>query len=247
MIKLVVFDFDGVIIDSAHECFVVCQEIVKRLGWKSIDKLEKQFLEARSFVLAAEDCYYIVRSFNDNLNIDFSNLTQEEFEKLKLKLNGDFQGFVKLFYEIRYDMQKKDIENWLKLHRLYPGVKEAFSDISKKYKIAIATTKDKKSALDLLKANGLYIKENQITGRELAHDKLTQLKILSKNLNIKPEEIFFIEDMLQNLKPCLDIGCKGALVSWGYSNKAQQEEAKKLGIFVLKPQDLIKQIPGIQN
>ena len=242
MIKLVVFDFDGVIVDSAHECFVLCKETAKRLGWKPIDKFEKQFVQARAFVQNAEDYYYITRSFNEGLKIDFSEISQEEFNSLKSKLSGDVKSFVDLFYKIRYQIQIKDIQKWYKLHKVYPGIKRAFKQISKKYPIAIATTKDRKSAGDLLDSIGLEIKEENITGRELAHDKVSQLKALSKKFKVKPAEIFFIEDMLQNLKPALATGVKGCLVFWGYSNKAQKTEAKKLGILLNKPEEIIQKI-----
>ncbi len=242
MIKLVIFDFDGVIVDSAHECFVICEEVAKRLGWKSIDRLEKQFLQARSFVLAAEDYYYIVKSFDKELNIDFSNLTQEEYEKLKISLSGNVKPFVDLFYKIRYDMQSKDMDIWFKLHGIYPGMKEAFTEISSKYKTVIATAKDTKSTFELLNSIGLELKEDQINGREFSKEKVEKIKKVIEIFKLKPEEIFFIEDMLQNLQPVLDIGVKGCLVSWGYSNKTQKEEARKLGILIEKPEEIIKRV-----
>ncbi len=49
MIKIVALDVDGVILDSVHENFIICQKVLEEKDEKLEDSLEDKFRKGRSF------------------------------------------------------------------------------------------------------------------------------------------------------------------------------------------------------
>ena len=241
-VKLIVFDFDGVIVDSVHEAYIVCLKAFERMGGKLNESpsLEENFLKARAFVIAAEDFFCILKTI-ENEGTNFNQVDQEKFDELKEKYKEGEKEFAKHFYDVRKELQEKDFEQWCQLYSAFPQAEE-IKKIAKKHKTIIGTSKDRNSTFLLLQRMGFDYKKGDITGREMGIEKTEQIQKVREKFSLKPEEILFIEDMFESVYKVQQMGVKSALVSWGYSNEKQKEEAKKLGITIIKELDVEEQI-----
>jgi FMN phosphatase YigB (HAD superfamily) len=144
-VKIIAFDLDGVVVDSLHECFIVSVKALKLMGERVENEklLWEQFKKGRCFVLAARDFYPVLKAVMENKNIDFSNIRQEDFDRLKRQYKHGIKKFDEKFYRVRSKMIEDDFESWMKLNRIYPNIAEALKYFAGKYRIAIATAKEK--------------------------------------------------------------------------------------------------------
>jgi phosphoglycolate phosphatase-like HAD superfamily hydrolase len=116
------------------------------------------------------------------------------------------------------------LDNWLKLHRFYPGVIEHLRQIiSSETIVYIVTTKEGRFAHKLLQQQGVELLITQIIGKESKRPKYQTLRILrdrhqqpGKNISI-----FFVEDRLKALQQVTqqtDLEFVNLfLADWGYN------------------------------
>ena len=232
MIKVLAFDFDGTIVDSVYESFIVALEAYRKMGFKikQTKVLENKFRKLRSLVKNAEDYYAVFEIIKKGLSID---INQKEFNTMNEKVfDNKGKKFAKLFYATRDEIKKGKEKEWLKLFTPYPKLPEHVIKLSKKYKVVISTAKDKNSVTRILKDCGIVIGEN-ILDREDSTDKRDHMEAICKNFNVKPSEVLFVDDILDQAEKVKTVGVNVAMVSWGYSNEEQRKEAKEKGIRVI--------------
>ena len=242
MIKDIAFDLDGTIIDSLHECYIMTLRSMEHMGeqFKDTKELEKKFLLGRPFVRLGSDFYVVMRMIRDGK--DFTDLTQEEFDKYLEKYADKCKEFDYNFYKNREDALKKDTEAWFSLNKLYPGLKEILGRLSKKYKIVIATAKDTESAYLQLKKLGIEIEKDDIIGKEFSLVKSEQIRHIKDKLGVEFSEIILIEDSPKQIKSMLGLGIRLAMVSWGYNTDKQRQEIRSLGVPVVDNADELEEL-----
>lgn len=245
--KIVVFDFDGVIGDSAYECYVQSIKALKDVGGKLEDskKVEQKFRQARPFVKVAEDYDVVLRMIEKNPEINFDEITQADFEKAKGNFRQEFAKFKERFLASRKEMQLRDENAWYALQKDFPGVVKSLNRLAEKFKVVIGTTKDRASTSKLLKFYGANIGEEDIVSKEIFDDKTKQMKYISIKYDVPLENLVFIDDMLEQLRPVVGIGVRPVMADWGYSTKAQKEIAIKEGIPLVGQENLAGQIERI--
>ncbi len=233
MIKVIAFDFDGTIVDSVYESFIVALGAYRKMGSKigQTKSLENKFRKLRCLVKNAEDYYTVFEIIKKGLSPD---MNQEEFNNRNERFfEKEGKQFAKLFYETRRVIKKKKEKYWLRLFTPYTRLPDFVKAASKKYKVVISTAKDKDSATRILKECGINIIGGNILDREASTDKRDHMKLICKKFNVKPSEILFVDDILDQVEKVKTVGVNVAMVSWGYSNKVQRKEAKKKGIKVI--------------
>src|SRR3989338_383874 len=97
MIKVLAFDFDGTIVDSVYESFIVALEAYRKMGFKikQTKVLENKFRKLRSLVKNAEDYYTVFEIIKKGLSID---INQKEFNTMNEKVfDNKGKKFAKLF------------------------------------------------------------------------------------------------------------------------------------------------------
>ena len=245
--KIIVFDFDGVIGDSAYECYVQSVKAFSDVGGKLEDskKVEQKFRQARPFVKIAEDYDVVLRMIEKNPEINFDEIKQADFEKAKGNFKQDFVKFKERFLASRKEMQARDENAWYALQKDFPGVVKSMNKLAEKFKVVIGTTKDKASTSKLLKFYGAKINEEDIVSKEIFDDKTKQMKYISIKYDVPLENLVFVDDMLEQLRPVVGIGVKPVMADWGYSTKAQKEIAMKEGITLVGQENLAGQIERI--
>ena len=98
-IKLVAFDFDGVIAETIKEWYFLGLKAFNHMGGDlpSSKEVGDSFRQARSFLKNAEDCYFVFKSIKEG-SVDFRTMTQERFNQLSQPffekfLNFEMNGF----------------------------------------------------------------------------------------------------------------------------------------------------------
>jgi phosphoglycolate phosphatase-like HAD superfamily hydrolase len=235
--KAIVFDFDGVVVDSAHECYIVAMKTWELMGRKiAVKNSEKIFRDARPFAHFANSFYCVLTLMSQKKKI-----TEEVIDKI-LENDDAYKEFHKLFYHQREEMKKRDMKKWLKLHTAYPGIVSAIKKLSKKYGVFIASAKDKASVMNLLESFGLNIDKENIIAKEFSTNKAEQIKFLSEKHHVPLSNMIFVEDYVNNAFKVKGIGVKVALVEWGYSTPEQRKRAKEMGMPIIKSGKIAEQL-----
>jgi beta-phosphoglucomutase len=183
MIKAVIFDLDGVIVDTAHYHFVAWKRLAKELG---ID-----FTEAENEQLKGVSR---MRSLEIILELGNLRLSQEEMERLATKKNQWFVDYI----------------NAMKPEEIFPGVKEMIESIRKNgIKIALASSsKNADTVLTLLKVKNLF--DVIVDGTMITHTKPDPeiFLLAAKKLNLPPSECLVFEDAEAGVEAALAAGMK---------------------------------------
>jgi len=256
--RLLVFDFDGVICNSFHDSLVTAidtyMELVpkhnlpvsSRLSENSIFQFEEEekefcrrFRDLMPLGNFAHDYYVILRILEQGI---FDNIkSQEDFDEFKQTCSSDMiDNYQKRFYKVRYDMQTSDPEAWAGLLPPFPGVVPAIKQLSKKFTLAIATSKDVRSVGILLKKYGLTdcFDQSNILDKDYARSKREHLATLSKRLSVDFSDISFIDDKVLHLVAVKDMGAKLYLAMWGFNTEREYEIAKSYGFRLLTLDEL---------
>jgi phosphoglycolate phosphatase-like HAD superfamily hydrolase len=127
-----------------------------------------------------------------------------------------------------------DLENWLSLHRFYPGVIAWLQRaIATGVYPIIISTKEGRFIQALLAQAGLTLPREQIIGKEIQQPKTQTLWQLlqSPPPGTDPTNLWFIEDRLKTLekvKAAPDLtGVKLFLADWGYNTTLEKEQAQR--------------------
>ena len=125
---------------------------------------------------------------------------------------------------------RENVDNWLSLHRFYPGVIEQLNHLQAlEIPWVIITTKEGRFVRALLAGQGIEFQRNQLFGKEV---KLPKYEILRRLLNETPySEIIFIEDRLNTLYSVAEYDDLRAvqlyLADWGYNTESMREMAEQ--------------------
>ncbi len=244
MIKLIALDVDGVIVDSAHEVFVVCQKALEERGEILDDSYEEKFMRGRNFLRTAKDFYGIIK-LKDK---DFDSMSQEYFNDYVNDHEEESRKMSEDFFAMRKKMQDEDYDKWFSLNRVYPGIADAIKNLSKKFSIVISSTKDFYSIYTFLERVRIDISRENIISKEISENKVDQVKIISERFAANFNEIFFIDDNPEQVKAVKKLGVNVALAGWGYTNERQKQEVREEGITILeKPGEIEKEIKRVNE
>ncbi len=228
---VVAFDFDGVIGDSVKECYV---QSLAAYGGEHSAVLEKKFREARPLITVVEHFYTVMRMIKEKPSTDFSRMTQEHFFREHEKDTAKAAEFKDRFYNQRREMQEMTPQKWRALQGAFPRMAGFIKEVQRKNHVYIATTKDKKSVMELLKSYGVNIPEENILSRDFSKKKNEQLHEIMRRSGFPPHKVLLIEDSLEQILNARKLGIKTMMVPWGYSNRSQVKEAKRKKVPIIK-------------
>jgi len=238
--KVVCLDFDGTIVESVNECYLISLEALKEMDEKleNNKKNKRKFEDSRPYANKGQDFYPLLKLIERDEQIAGRDLAaiRDKLESYNERNLERSLLFEKKFYQIRDKYQQQNLQEWVNLHSLFPvHLKKIMAD----FNVFITTTKDEKSVKLLLDHFGFNLEESKILGRETTTDKRQQMAAVKDRADVNYKQIAFTDDLLQQLKVVSELGVKRLLASWGYNTKAQRQEANERGIKVVeKPQDL---------
>lgn len=222
--KIVVFDFDGVIADSKDEVAVISSKAYEKMTGKAPPKMND---EHRGLMKTAEDIYAVFRLLSEGRELDF-----ESVKEARKNWPDECRKFMEEFYAYRYFLMENEPESWLGRVKIYKGMDAIIHNVGKKYEIFISTGRDARSVKFVLSRNGIKMKEGNVIDRNFSTDKKDHMRYIAQKSGACMEEIVFIDDILEQVSRVGELGCKVILSSWGFSSKAQLREAEQNGITI---------------
>ncbi len=254
--KIIVWDFDGVIVDSARETYVVSLESLKRhekeikeiFGSLSKEYSYEEFYLDRPYVKKAYE--YFLHAFSRSfMNKRADQLSDQERKDFYIKYKSLFERLTETFYSVRKEFQDKDMRSWYELNPVYKGIPEAMQRLKDAgFEFIVMSSKDKASIWSLFKHHGLarHFDENMIFDKTTGKDRQEQMVNVLKKVGTEMEFII-IDDLPEQLaasrivlegKKAQYIGAK-----WGYGTGWEKYPFVRI---VEKPEDLFKVIGGFK-
>lgn len=227
--KVIIWDFDGVIVDSARETYTVTMESLKRhqseisntFGSMMKDYPYNKFYSDRPFVKKAHEYFLhaISRSF---LNKAADQLSEQDRREIYDKHKPLFDKLNATFYSVRKEFQEKDINSWYELNPVYQGIPDAMQKLKDMgYEFIIMSSKDKASIWSLFKHHGLtgYFNEGLIFDKATGKDRQAQMMSVLNKIGSE-NEFTIIDDLPEQLAISRTV-MKGKKVQylvakWGY-------------------------------
>lgn len=231
---ILALDFDGVICDGLLEYFASTKRAYQQIWSDELDdNLAPSFYRLRPVIETGWEMPILLRALASGISeaeilADFQAIARQIVQSAGLepadvvqKLDGARDSWI-----------KSDLDNWLKLHRFYPGVIEHLQQvINSGITVYIVTTKEGRFAKKLLQQGGVNLPPTQIIGKESKRPKYETLRILrdrhqqpGKNMNI-----FFVEDRLPALQQVTQQAdlefVKLFLADWGYNLESDRQTA----------------------
>jgi len=248
--KLILFDFDGVIINGIDEYWfsskLACEKYLltdlQNLNINKYIEAPKIFIEIRPWVKYGWEMVLITHEIlkkHKPLNNLTKNSFLENYEKncsnLLLEYSWDSIKLQRCLDEARVFQIKNDFKKWISLHQPFNEVVNFIKCIKEKgYKIGVISTKGKTFTSKILSNLDLF--PEFIFGYE-SGTKVDIISKLSQSYDIKG----FIEDRRKTLSNILQnnqtkfIDCY--LAEWGYLKSTDKEDLPQ-GIKLLKIKNL---------
>jgi beta-phosphoglucomutase len=183
VIKAIIFDLDGVIVDTAHYHFVAWQRLAKELGVNfSLEDNERLKGVSR------------IRSLEIILEIGGITLPKEKMEEFAVLKNKWFLEYVSA----------------IKPEEIFPKVKELIIEMKKQgYKIALgSSSKNAELVLELLKIKHLFdaIADGNMITKSKPNPEIFLLA--ASKLGVSPSECVVFEDAVAGVEAALAAGMK---------------------------------------
>jgi phosphoglycolate phosphatase-like HAD superfamily hydrolase len=259
---VLVFDFDGVISDSIHDSFRTALNTYIRfkpghgfpLG-RPLDTAAQTFQFEKDHPDLFErfkriiplgnnaEHYYIMLEMLDRKE-DEGVSGQDAFDAYaKTVPVAEQKEYHRLFYETRIQLQRSDPLDWAGLLPVFPGVAAAVAELSERFILAIATSKDRFSVDLQLKTYGLetFFRPENILDKDFAESKRDHLQRLRDLHGVPFDAVHFIDDKVLHLVSAAGLGVKCYLSLWGFNTPREHALAKREG-FVLLELDQLKNL-----
>lgn len=232
---ILALDFDGVICDGLIEYFETAWRTYCQI-WlpnDSIppDKLAANFYRLRPVIETGWEMPVLIKAlllkipeekiFHEWANIAYQLLQEANITAVEIGRKVD---------KIRDEWITRDLDNWLSLHRFYPGVVEKLrSLLNSEVQPMIITTKEGRFVSQLLKQQGIELPPESIIGKESKRPKHQIIRELITAIGT-PLSLWFVEDRLKTLQLVqqqadLDT-VELYLADWGYNTAAERQAAQ---------------------
>lgn len=183
MIKAVIFDLDGVIVDTAHYHYVAWQKLAKELGITFTEK-ENEKLKGVSRM----------RSLEIILELGGISLSDEKKEELATKKNSWFVDYIEA----------------IKPEEIFKGVKQMLNSLRENgYKVALASSsKNAETVLRLLEIKGFF--DAVVDGTMIIKSKPDPeiFLLAASKVGVYPNECIVFEDAEAGVEAAIAAGMK---------------------------------------
>ena len=241
--NIVLLDFDGVLVNSAPECFKTCYDTIisfenllthnEAKSFKKIKKkeLEKFFLYYRGIVGPPEHFFSLMmlarHLVEKKLNF---NLSDKQINNLFLRLTKKYKEkneiFKKLFFMIR-KKNIKNIDNFMKLNKPTKFSNKLKLMFGNNWPIYILSSKDENTIREWLDFHKIKVRKI-IGNRALSKYQNNKYNIVEKIFFTRKKPIrsgIFIDDFMKNLDIRFEkLGIQILFANWGYGKSSKKNK-----------------------
>ncbi len=252
--KVLALDFDGVISDSAPECFWVslrtllrfrssptCEALLadfeatdcRFIREKIVASPQYQkFLKLMPLGNRAEDFGVALQAIELRAELDDQATYDAFFRELGANFAAEFHRY---FYCEREAFRGAQPEVWETLSVPFAGLIEILEARSGDVNLAVATAKDGSSVATLLANYGIasLFAEGAVVDKEAGRSKRAHLRTLAERFDVAFDEITFIDDKANHLMETQQLGVRCLLAQWGYNGEREHVVARENGIGVI--------------
>jgi|SaaInlStandDraft_7_1057024.scaffolds.fasta_scaffold120838_2 phosphoglycolate phosphatase-like HAD superfamily hydrolase len=217
MIKFL--DFDGVIVNSIDECYVVSKDVY--FGYSSFLYNEKEykalFYKYRGLVRPAYEYMILHEALETYLQDRNYNIVELFKKKLTTRSSSDKDFYEKEFFYRRSLYQNNDMKNWLSMNPLMPFGETLIG--KNNYDVNIVTTKNKEATEILLKH--YRIKVNKIYANDEIRSFGSKGLLISHVMDEESaKEAIFVDDAIEHLETVKDSRVRCLFADWGYGDNS---------------------------
>jgi phosphoglycolate phosphatase-like HAD superfamily hydrolase len=220
MKEAIFLDFDGVIVDSIRECYIISFNSYYDIDDFKYDKQAYEDLFYKYRYLAGP-VYQFMSLHNMLEKVINTDLNESESIELFNKIDSEYSLELKKQYEYTFfqnrKLYKKNMKDWLNLHELTEFGKsiQQLEDSTHHY---IITTKDKDSVKLLCDYFSICI--NNIFSKDDYNSIGSKGEIISNFLDRSEyESVVFIDDSVKHLDSVDDSRVKLFFANWAYDVK----------------------------
>ena len=254
--KILFFDFDGVLCDSAREtgrsAWFAGSMIWKEWQGTDIPKTYfEKFIKLRPIIETGYQAIALMKLISENYSESF---LKQEFhfmmEQVFTSVSLNRKMLINLFDRIRSDLVKFKLKTWLSWHKLYPWSKDIIGYGKSNFQeVYIVSTKHKKYIEILLNNFGIRFNSKNIFGLETFENKSTIIENILKEKKVSPKNSVLIDDNCDTLRLIAANNFLKEmhlyLASWGYlfPETIEDFETQKPPFKILYPplaEDMLK-------
>lgn len=244
--KLILWDFDGVIIDSMQECLLTSYNAFLSFGNSEAQSVSltaipasvsEHFFKFRKYVRPAGEYYLMHQSLVESEDI----ATPEAYQRY-VKLKKDkISAFQPLFFQQRNSFRQENEQEWLELHQVYPHIFGAWERLQMDYKFIVVSNKDKRSIKMLLDHFHLG-PVSEIYGSDFSNNKYEIIQHLIKSKHLSHADVVFVDDHAGHLRDVQPLGVKLGFANWGFGTIPNNTD---LNATIMSPENLVEKIQEI--
>lgn len=245
---LVVFDFDGVLVDPLDEVVIAATQTFNELNNTKykFGFFRKKFADSTHIIRTGKDVMPIMQLIAEGK--DTVKMNRGELNSVKVKIGHEKVLELEEEYYKRKRMLQQQTKKWLQAMKENKKATEAFEQARKKLETWIATTRDKESIMAFFKNKNIALEAEKIIDKGISHDKGEQFRLLKKKTGVPFKKMIFFEDTIYNAITVKELGVHVFLSTWGFSKKEQWGKAEKKGIKPIKQGEIlprIEQLTGV--
>jgi phosphoglycolate phosphatase-like HAD superfamily hydrolase len=242
-------DFDGVICDSAIETGITGWKAATHIwddmsGEMPTQSLLDAFRGVRPVLETGYEAILIMRLLYQG--ISDNRLLENYAQQLQAVIsneNLDVNRLKVLFGETRDSWIKDNLQEWIAMNPLFPGIAEKLQTLNADAVWFIITTKQERFVKQILQANHIELADQFIYGLDRNMSKPAVLKQLLKSY--PDQTICFVEDRLPTLDNVIqheDLSTiQLFLASWGYNTNRDRSAISDGPVRLID----VEQFPGI--
>ncbi|MFW5888830.1 MAG: HAD family hydrolase [Bacillota bacterium] len=220
MIKAVIFDLDGTLLNTIKDIATICNTVLEKRGYEKLP--EKNYN------------YYVGKGLDHLIN--------------KIMEASNIEKY--LFDDIKNDYYKNYELNNHKYTEIYPGIKELLTELKQiNISLNVLSNKPHKQTIEVMDRffdkndfDIIYGKKAKIKAKP---DPTLAREIIRK-LKLKHSEVFYIGDTLTDMRLALNAGFTSIGVLWGFRDEAELVNAKA-SYIVKHPKEILKLIEEKNN
>jgi phosphoglycolate phosphatase-like HAD superfamily hydrolase len=245
--SILVMDFDGVLCDSTEECVVTAWNAWQ--AWQAGQASDtgqfvreaKQVPEPfrsslrthRNYVRTAGEYLILIEAARTHRQIG----SLAEYDRLFAEFRSKLSPYSDAFFNARDRLRRDDPSHWLNLHSIYTGIPEGLHRLWAAFECFVVTGKDRESVQTFFDRFDLPIETSRVYDKDVAHDKLSAIRMIAENLRKPLNSSIFLDDNIHHLLPPQEAGCRVFMAGWGYHTGEQIELAIRRSIPILQLED----------